>query len=67
MIVRDFPYPCIEIACRKCERRGSYAPARFDPDLPLPDLLNQLSAGCSRTDFLDRCGAYYPQLVKTSI
>lgn len=66
----DWPGTWVELACRRCDRRGRYRRetllARYGPDQGMPDLLSEISADCphrqrqrERLAFGDRCGAYY--------
>jgi hypothetical protein len=57
----------INIACRKCDRRGRYRIAtlieRFGGDKKLPDMIAEISGDCPRRQAMnvgirDLCGAY---------
>lgn len=52
LMLRDLPGPYVELACRKCERRGKLYRDRLiekhGADIALPDLLSKVAAGCSR-------------------
>lgn len=59
----------MDVACKKCERRGRVSVARllaeYGPDMPLPDLPVRIAIGCPRVDtasIYDRCGAWFPNL-----
>ncbi len=59
----------LEIACRRCERRGRLRMARlieqYGADMRLPELRYILAADCPRVvadRVYDRCGVHYPQL-----
>ena len=59
----------LEIACRRCERRGRLRVAKlieqYGADIRLPELRYILAADCPRVvadKVYDRCGAHYPQL-----
>jgi hypothetical protein len=59
----------LEIACRRCERRGrlriAQLIAQHGADIRLPELRYILAADCPRVvadRVYDRCGVHYPQL-----
>ena len=59
----------VDVACKKCGRRGRVSVARLlaehGPDMPLPGLPQLIAKGCplvNATSYYDRCGAYFPNL-----
>ena len=59
----------LEVACRKCDRRGRYRIAglieRHSAAANLPDLRNVFAGDCPRINSVsiyDRCGVHYPHL-----
>jgi hypothetical protein len=59
----------LNVACRKCGRRGRLHTARLlrehGPDKPVPDLIRAPVGECPRlksTDIYDRCDAHCPDL-----
>ena len=59
----------LEVACRRCERRGRLRLARLIADhgagMGLPDLAVRLAADCARAEAPDpgtRCFVFFPQL-----
>lgn len=59
----EFPDEWIELACRKCPRRGRLRRekllAEYGPDITMPDLRLRI-ANCEKVgDFSDYCGVYY--------
>lgn len=69
----DYPYVLVRLACRFCQRRGSYRLARlaakFGPEIDMRDMLARLAGDCAYwSDFPHRsskragCGAYFPDL-----
>ena len=59
----------VEIACRRCDRRGVLRTERLvsehGPDMPIPALLRLLAADCPRMQadkFHDVCGVHIPAL-----
>jgi hypothetical protein len=59
----------IDVACKKCDRRGRVSVARLliehGPEVPLPDLLKLLAANCPRqaaASIYDRCGVSFLNL-----
>ena len=58
----------LEIACRRCERRGRLSVARLigqHGDTRLPELRYILAGDCPNAGAVsisERCSAYYPQL-----
>jgi len=59
----------IEIACRRCDRRGQYRGttllARYGGQARLPDVLAALSADCPNKGKWGACSPYYPQIKPT--
>jgi hypothetical protein len=60
----------LDIACRRCERRGRLRVARLieqhGADIGMPDLAVLLAANCLQADATDpsaRCFVIFPQLV----
>ncbi len=60
----------LEIACRRCERRGRLQIDRLieqHGDMRLPELLVILPGDCPKRETVsisERCGVYYPQLLR---
>lgn len=63
--------PVLDVACRRCPRRGRYHTAklieRYGPDKPGPELLREMSADCPRRldphpSLYERCGVCNPGL-----
>ena len=59
----------VEIACRRCDRRGVLRTERLvsehGPDMPIPALLRLLAADCPRMKadkMADVCGVHIPAL-----
>jgi hypothetical protein len=58
----------LDVACRRCERRGRLSVTRLieqHGDMRLPELRLILPGDCPRVvadRIYDRCGIYYPQL-----
>ena len=58
----------LEVACRRCERRGRLRVARLieqHGDMRLPELRYILASDCPRAaaaSISERCDVYYPQL-----
>ena len=59
----------VEIACRRCDRRGVLRTERLvsehGPDMPIPALLRLLAADCPRMQadkMHDVCGVHIPAL-----
>lgn len=59
----------MDVACKKCDRRGRVSVPRLlaehGPDMPLPDLPQRLATGCPRVNaasLYDQCGAWFPNL-----
>jgi hypothetical protein len=57
----------VNVACRKCERRGRVSVARlirdYGPDTQLPHFAVTLATGCPRQkahSIYDQCGAWFP-------
>ena len=64
-------FTVIEVACRRCERRGRLSVARLidqhGADMGLPELQDILAGGCPKTTAVvagERCSVYYPQLLR---
>jgi hypothetical protein len=66
LTLRNLPGDYVELACRKCERRGRLSRARlvdqYGIDKPLPDLLAEIAKCERRGNFHDACGVYYVAL-----
>jgi hypothetical protein len=58
----------LEIACRRCDRRGRLSVARLieqHGDMRLPELRYILAGDCSHAEAVsisERCNVYFPQL-----
>jgi hypothetical protein len=58
----------LEVACRRCERRGRLRVAKLleqHSDMRLPELRYILAADCPRAEAVsisDRCSVFYPEL-----
>jgi len=60
----------LDVACRKCDRRGRLSVARLlaehGPDMSLPDLREHVAVGCPRlkagVSISDMCGVLFPTL-----
>ena len=59
----------LDVVCSHCDRRGCLSTARLverhGPDLPMPALLDLLTADCPRRNsgsLYQACGAHFPQL-----
>ena len=63
-------FTMLEIACRRCERRGRLSVARLieqHSDMRLPELCDVLASDCPRRESVsvgERCSVYYPQLLR---
>ena len=64
-------FAMIEIACRRCERRGRLSAARLieqhGADIWLPSLCDVLAGDCPKRESVaagERCSVYYPQLLR---
>ncbi|MFN8828279.1 MAG: hypothetical protein ACK5W0_00220 [Labrys sp. (in: a-proteobacteria)] len=71
MRLDEFSSDIVHIACRKCERAGRYRRRSLierHGAIALPDLLRLIATGCPRNidQGNDRCGAFYPQLVRST-
>jgi hypothetical protein len=68
----SYPWIIVRIACRRCDRRGSYRlarlAARFGADVAMPELLKAISADCyyrkPRHPISGECQAYFLDLEK---
>lgn len=71
----SYPYVVVRVACRLCDRRGSYRLARlaakFGPDIAMDELLEALAFNCrwrrhpgqrEPGKYDPKCGAYFPDL-----
>jgi hypothetical protein len=66
----SYPWIIVRIACRRCDRRGSYRlarlAARFGADVAMPELLKAISADCyyrkPRHPISGECQAYFLDL-----
>ena len=60
----------LEIACRRCDRRGRLSVARLIEqygDMRLPELCEALAGYCPKRESVsvgERCSVYYPQLLR---
>lgn len=81
VLLRDYPFPKINMACDRCERKARYDKAalieKVGGDARLPSLRLQIAAkwGCEiahkqlSEEYLpgfERCGAIYPDLTNRS-
>ena len=66
----------LQVACRKCDRRGQYPVARlierYGRDAKLVDWKDQITADCprranARVVVTDQCGAHFPDLLRLEI
>ncbi|MDY8109124.1 hypothetical protein U0C82_08195 [Fulvimarina sp. 2208YS6-2-32] len=71
MLLRGYPYVCVRIGCRWCDRRGQYPLAvlaqRYGANIPMEQLLRGLSADCGwrrkrKRGDIDERGAYWIDL-----
>lgn len=67
LTIGNFKLDVVWIGCRKCDRADQYRRStlieRFGADHKLPDLRNDLAAGCPRLGKMtDGCGAYFMDL-----
>ncbi|KQW30735.1 hypothetical protein ASE36_00070 [Rhizobium sp. Root274] len=68
----DFPYPYVEVVCRKCWRSGRYATVRLieehGADLSFMDLRRRFESTCSKTNDISRlnevCGVSFPDMIR---
>jgi hypothetical protein len=65
--ISDHPTDPVMIACEPCVRRGRLSKTNLiteHGDIPLPDLLARLTAGCAgRASLSQRCHARFPDLL----
>jgi hypothetical protein len=66
----------LQVACRKCDRRGQYHVAklieRYGREAKLVDWKRTITADCpqranARMVVLDQCGAFFPDLLRLKI
>ena len=66
--IATYPFDPVRIECKKCDRQGQYRKATllktYDPDKPMPDLLNELVKCEHKKKMGGRCDAIYPDLVR---
>ena len=66
--IATYPHDPVRIECSKCDRKGQYRKATllktYDPDKPMPDLLNELVKCEHKAAFGGRCDAIYPDLLR---
>ena len=70
--LKEFPYPYLEVICRKCGRAGRYATVRLierhGADFDLMDLRIHFESTCSKSNDITRlndvCGVSFPDLVR---
>jgi hypothetical protein len=70
MLLRDYPFDRVRLACEKCERNGSYRKAalvkQYGATIELPAMLGEIAADCPRQGLnsvgMDPCGVIYPDL-----
>lgn len=68
----EFPYPYLEVICRKCSRAGRYATVRLieqhGANFDLMDLRRYFESTCDKTNDVTRlnqvCGVSFPDLVR---
>ena len=71
----SYPYVVVRVACRYCDRKGSYRLARlaakFGPDVGMDELLEALAFNCGWRrqpgqrqpgKYDPKCGAHFPDL-----
>jgi hypothetical protein len=66
----EYPGDVVRLSCAKCNRKGEYRKQslieRFGPDVPLPDLRQEI-AQCERhKNMSDVCLVRYPDLIPSS-
>lgn len=65
--ISDHPTDPVVIACEPCSRHGRLLKTNLiaeHGDIPLPDLLARLTAGCAgRASLSQRCHARFPDLM----
>jgi hypothetical protein len=68
VLLRDYPFEMVRLACTRCGRRGQYRKstllARFGPDYDL--VIMRLDLGCPTIpapSIHEHCGVIYPDLV----
>jgi hypothetical protein len=64
-------FTMLEVACRRCERRGQLSVTRLieqhGADMGLPELGDVLRGACPQAEAIstsERCSLYYPQLLR---
>jgi hypothetical protein len=73
MKLHEYPFDRVQVACEKCDRRGSYRKSalaeRFGASIELPNLLKEIAGDCPRQDIqsvaMDPCGVTYSDLKVT--
>jgi hypothetical protein len=70
VLLRDYPFDVVRLACTKCERRGQYRKStlieRFGPNYGLVSMRLDLAKGCPKiveNSINDLCGVMYPDLI----
>jgi hypothetical protein len=70
VLLRDYPFEMVRLACTRCGRRGQYRKstllARFGPDYGLVSMRFDLAEGCPRIpapSIHEHCGVCYPDLI----
>jgi hypothetical protein len=70
VLLRDYPFEMVRLACTHCERRGQYRKstllARFGPDYGLVSKRLELAVGCPRIpvpSIHEHCRVIYPDLI----
>jgi hypothetical protein len=66
----SFPYVKVRLACRRCNRKGSYSLARladkYGAEVRLMELLGHFAGDCAMWEpqhpIMERCGAYFVDL-----
>jgi hypothetical protein len=70
VLLRDYPFEMVRLACTRCGRRGQYRKstllARFGPNYGLVSMRLDLAEGCPRIpapSIHEHCGVIYPDLI----
>ena len=68
--LQEYPGDIVRLSCTKCNRRGQYQKQslikRFGPDIPLPDLRQEIAQCERRENMSDVCLVRYPDLIPSS-
>jgi hypothetical protein len=72
VLLRDYPFEMVRLACTRCARRGQYRKstllARFGPNYGLVSMRFDLAAGCPSIpapSIYEHCGVFYPDLARS--